>query len=254
MHVHDYKSAFYAWLARAGRRIPIVATSHGQFNDSARLQLYHRIELGLMRRFQQVCVVSAAMLPVLAAAGIPPDRTRLIENGIDTQRYNPACTTPLPPESLGLAPGCFIFGSAMRLAEQKFPVGLVEAYAASRQPAQGPTALVIAGDGPLRDAVLARAQALGVAHEVKLLGARADLAACLASFDVFVLPSLFEGLPLALLEAMAMGRPVLATPVGQVPEVLARLPVDTLKIDRSFTMNMASGPQGLSLVSTIANL
>jgi len=223
LHVHDYKSAFYAWLARAGRALPIIATSHGQFNDSGRLHLYHHIERALMRRFQQVCTVSAEMQPVLVAAGLDASRIRLIENGIDTDRFHPRAE-PLDLSALGMAPDCFVFGAAMRLAEQKFPLGLIEAYAASREATQGPTALVIAGDGPLREAAQARAEALGVAGEVVFLGARKDLERCYARFDVFMLPSLFEGLPLALLEAMSAARPLIVTEVGQIGQVLAGLP------------------------------
>jgi glycosyltransferase involved in cell wall biosynthesis len=113
-------------------------------------------------------------------------------------------------------------GTAMRLAEEKNPVGLVEAYAAAR-PGPGRWALVVAGDGPLRTAMQARAQAHGVADELHLLGACSDLERFYAALDLFVLPSFAEGLPLALLEAMACERPVVATAVGQVPQVLAGL-------------------------------
>ncbi|HSI60541.1 MAG TPA: glycosyltransferase family 4 protein [Ideonella sp.] len=226
LHVHDYKSAFYGWLARSGRALPIVSTSHGQFNDSQRLRLYHRIELMLMRRFERVCAVSDAMTPLLLAAGVAEQRIRVIENGIDTTRFHPQVPA-LERAALGIPPGRFVFGTAMRLAEPKFPLGLVEAYAASRERA-GEAVLMIAGDGPMRAAVQARAAELGVADELILLGARKDLERIYGLFDCFVLPSLSEGLPMALLEAMATARPVIATTVGQVGEVLAGLPATLL--------------------------
>jgi glycosyltransferase involved in cell wall biosynthesis len=223
LHVHDYKSALVAWLARGRRRIPIVATSHGHFATTSSLRAYQRLELWLMRRFDEVCIVSAEMKPVLAAAGVPAHKVHLIENGIDTQRFRPDIA-PLARAEFGIAPDALVFGSAMRLTEQKNPLGFVEAFA--KISADLPRAvLAIAGNGELRDATLARAAQLGVGERVHLVGARNDLDRFYTMLDVFVLPSFYEGLPLALLEAMSAGRRLVATAVGEVPAVLANLPV-----------------------------
>jgi len=223
LHVHDYKSALIAWLARGRRRVPIVATSHGHFATTTNLRAYQRLELWLMRRFDAVCIVSAEMQPMLAAAGVPTHKVRLIENGIDTQRFRPD-VPPLPRAEFGIADDALVFGSAMRLTEQKNPLGFVAAFA--RIAAQLPRAvLAIAGNGELRDATAARAAELGISDRVHLLGARKDLERFYAMLDVFVLPSFYEGLPLALLEAMSAGRRLVATAVGEVPGVLAGLPL-----------------------------
>jgi glycosyltransferase involved in cell wall biosynthesis len=218
LHVHDYKSAFHAWLARGRRRMPIVSTSHGHFPTTANLRLYNRLELALMRRFEHVCVVSKDMLPILARAGIDDKKTQLIENGIDTQRFN-AQTPPLARSEFGIADDAVVFGSAMRLTEQKNPLGLIDAFAKAAERLPN-AALVIAGDGPLRDAVTEHARERSVADRVHLIGARNDLERFYPMLDIFVLPSHYEGLPLALLEAMACERGIVATAVGQVPAVL----------------------------------
>jgi len=218
LHVHDYKSALHAWLARGNRRTPIVITSHGQFSFTPALQLYHRIELQLMRRFDRVCTVSADMQPMLERAGVPRANIRLIENGIDAARFTPS-VPPLARADLGVAADAIVFGAAMRLTEQKNPLGLLAAFA--RVVPQLPRAvLVIAGTGPLREAMLARAGALGVASRVHLLGSVGEMPRYYTLLDVFVLPSLYEGLPLALLEAMAAECRIVATRVGQVGQVL----------------------------------
>ena len=218
LHVHDYKSALVAWLARGRLQVPIVATSHGHFATSANLRVYQRLELWLMRRFDQVCIVSAEMRAMLAAAGVDAGKVHLIENGIDTQRFTPDAVA-LPREELGIAPDALVFGAAMRLTEQKNPLGLIDAFA--RVAREHPrTTLAIAGDGALRPAIEAHVQELALAGRVHLLGARADLERFYAMLDVFVLPSLYEGLPLALLEAMAAARRIVATGVGEVPAVL----------------------------------
>jgi len=223
LHVHDYKSALIAWLARGRRRIPIVATSHGHFATDASLRAYQRLELWLMRRFDAVSIVSTEMRPALTAAGVPAERVHLIQNGIDTQRFRPDAL-PLQRAALGIAPDALVFGAAMRLTAQKNPLGLIDAFATLAR-AQPNAVLAFAGDGELRDAAAARAAERGIAERVHWLGARNDLDRFYTFCDVFVLPSLYEGLPLALLEAMAAARPIAVTAVGEVPAVIEGLGV-----------------------------
>jgi len=223
LHVHDYKSALYAWLARGRRRNPILATAHGQFSSTPSLHLYHRLERSLMRRFDRVCVVADDMRAPLARAGVDPARIVTVENGIDTNRFAPD-VAPLPRRAFGIADGALVFGAAMRLTEQKNPLQLVDAFARVAA-AQPHAVLAIAGDGALRDALRAHADALGVGARVHLLGACPAPERFYTMIDVFVLASLYEGLPLALLEAMAAGRRLAVTRVGQVGDVLAGLDV-----------------------------
>ncbi|MBS0430917.1 MAG: glycosyltransferase [Proteobacteria bacterium] len=221
LHVHGYKSAFYAWLTLRGTR-PVVATLHGPTPISTRLRIYNRIEQWLLRRFDRVCVVSARMREDLIAAGVREERIRLVENGIDTDRFRPD-VAPLPRSGFGIPEAAFVFGASMRLSEEKNPLGLLDAFATVSE--QNPAVwLAIAGDGPLRAEVTRHAERLGIAARVRLLGARDDMERYYPMLDCFVLPSHYEGLPLALLEAMAAARPVVSTNVGQVSAVLAGLP------------------------------
>jgi glycosyltransferase involved in cell wall biosynthesis len=224
LHVHDYKSALNAWIARGRGRTPIVATGHGQFSSTARLHLYHRLELSLMRRFDRVCMVSDEMRPLLVAAGVRDNAIRLIENGIDTDRFSPD-VVPFPRAGFGIAGNAVVFGSAMRLTAQKNVPGLIDAFAQVARDIPA-AVLVIAGEGELREAANARAAALDIAERVRLIGAREEMPRFYAMLDVFVLPSLYEGLPLALLEAMSMARTVVATRTGQVADVLEGLPAE----------------------------
>lgn len=221
LHVHGYKSAFYAWLARRGGTPSLVATMHGHFTDSRSLRLYHALELWLLRGFDRVCAVAAEMQPMLARAGVREQNITLIENGVDTTRFRPD-VAPLSRSECGIPKDAFVFGSAIRLSEQKNPLAMLDAFAAVLK--QAPHCwLALAGDGPLHAAVRARACELGIDGHVRLLGARNDLEHFYPMLDAFVLSSLYEGLPLALLEAMAAARPLLSTAVGQVPEVLGGL-------------------------------
>lgn len=222
LHVHGYKSASYGWLARRGGPMPIVATLHGPTSISHRLRFYNRVEQRLLRRFDKVCAVSSRMREDLIAAGVAGERICLVENGIDTDRFRPD-VAPLLRTDFGIPKNAFVFGASMRLSEEKNPLGLLDAFTEISR--QFPTAwLAIAGDGALRSQTSERAERLGISSRLRLLGARDDMERYYPMLDCFVLPSHYEGLPLALLEAMAAARPVVSTDVGQVPAVLAGLP------------------------------
>ena len=225
LHVHGYKGAFYALRARRGHpETPVVSTLHGWVTNTRALWLYRLLELWMLRRVQRVCIVADTMYQPLRDAGIPAERIRLVENGIDTARFR-ADISGMTRTELGIPEGAFVFGSVMRLSAEKNPLGLLDAFA--RVARDDPRAcLVVAGDGPERGEFEQRAGAAGLAGRIRLLGARKDPERVYPLFDCFVLPSLTEGLPLALLEAMACERPVVASRVGQVAAVLEDLPAE----------------------------
>lgn len=223
MHVHGYKSAFYALRARRGSPgTPIVSTLHGWITNTRALWLYRLLELWMLRRIERVCIVADSMRQPLREAGIPAERIVLVENGIDTTRFSPGGPTSSRGD-FGIPQDAFVFGSVLRLSPEKNPLGLIDAFTRIAQ--QAPHAwLVLAGDGAQGDDVRQRARASGLGDRVRLLGKRDDTERVYPLFDCFVLPSLTEGLPLALLEAMAFELPIVATRVGQVGTVLDGLP------------------------------
>jgi glycosyltransferase involved in cell wall biosynthesis len=144
-------------------------------------------------------------------------RVALIRNGIDLSRYRPGHREAR--ERFGLPTAQRWIGQIARLEEEKDQATLLRAFAVVRD--RHPDArLVIVGDGSLRGALEDLARTLGVEPWVSFLGARSDVADLLPELDVFVLSSIREGLPLALLEAMACGVPVVATAIGNVPRVV----------------------------------
>lgn len=150
----------------------------------------------------------------------PPSKIRTIHYGLD------ANTMPTVPDirnrlraELGLAPDVLVVGSVCRLIEQK---GLVYALQAFRHIADISSAhYVLVGDGPLREALSAQAVSLGIADRVHFLGWRPDARALYPAFDVFLMPSLWEGFGLVILEAMAARLPVIASRVSALPEIVA---------------------------------
>ncbi|MBN8441210.1 MAG: TIGR03088 family PEP-CTERM/XrtA system glycosyltransferase [Thauera sp.] len=150
--------------------------------------------------------------------GIAAARVARICNGVDTARFHPAAhaRTPIPGCPFG-DPAQVLFGTVGRLQSVKDQLTLVRAFArlvARGGPGGDQARLVIAGDGPLRPQVEAEVRASGCADRIWLAGERKDVPDVMRGLDVFVLPSLSEGISNTILEAMASGLPVVATDVG----------------------------------------
>lgn len=161
---------------------------------------------------------------LVASVGVREDRVVQLYNGVDLARFGPQAQPPartmLP---VGFGEDAVVFGTVGRLKGEKDPLNLVRAFEilVGRYPDQRPRLrLVLVGDGPLRAEVEARVAAAGLAEQVWIAGERDDVARLLAELDVFVLPSLGEGISNTILEAMASGLPVVATRVGGNPELV----------------------------------
>lgn len=219
LHVHDYKSAFYAWLATRQRpRVKLVATLHGWVESSQALRLYTTLELALLRRFDALVVVARDQAARLLRAGVPAARIHQVDNGIAL----PAAPSPERVAALrgelDLAGPGPVLAAVARLSPEKNLALLLAAFAAV---ARDDARLLLVGDGPERRALEAQAEALGVQSRVRFAGARADVDDLWGLVDCLALPSLSEGMPLVVLEAMARGIPVVASAVGDVPRLLA---------------------------------
>lgn len=231
LHGHDPKSNWV--IARAqeapghgvepgiGRAsIRRLATLHLYTRRTLPLRLYRRLDLALLRRFDGVVAVTAALAAEVAGA----TRCRVIANGIDGERWRARAAAALPAlrrelAALNGAPAAPLLVAAGRLTRQKGFDLLLEALPALLAEHPG-LLLCLAGEGPERAALAAQAGRLELGNRVRFLGERSDLAALFAAADLFVLPSRSEGSPYVLLEALALGLPVVATAVGDVAEML----------------------------------
>lgn len=215
-HSHEFSMAVYgAWASRRVG-IPHVITMHGGRYYRARLRRRLALRTAIALSAQTVAVSHDLAGRLSHDLWIPRTRIVTIPNGVQ----------PVHPERVMLRNELKL-GSEDRLLVSignLYPVKghehLVDALAllARRHPTLH---LAIAGRGSLADPLSARARAHGLGHRVHFLGLRSDVAAILAAADVFVLPSLSEGLPLALLEAMFARCPIVATDVGEVSIALA---------------------------------
>ena len=215
-HSHEFTMGFYgAWAARLAR-VPHVITMHGSRYYAGRWQ--RRLAL----RWAVASSVSVAAVSHALADSLRRDlwlrrgRVAVVPNGI---RPRQATAAGLRGE-LGLGPGDRLLLSVGNLYPVKGHSDLVAAVA--RLAARFPSLhLAIAGRGELAAALRREARAQSIDERVHLLGLRDDVADLLASADAFVQPSRSEGLPLALLEAMFAGLPIVATRVGEIPAALA---------------------------------
>ncbi len=155
---------------------------------------------------------------LVGTVGVPERKVLTIHNGVDTNRFNDMDRAE-ERQALGIGDDWFVIGSVGRLDPVKDYGSLLEAFAGlcRRHPR---SLLVLAGDGPVRGPLEKHAAELGVTDRVRFLGERDDIPRVLKAFDVFVLPSIAEGMSNAILEAMATGLPVVATAVGGNPELV----------------------------------
>jgi sugar transferase (PEP-CTERM/EpsH1 system associated) len=155
---------------------------------------------------------------LVTVVGIPSAKVLTICNGVDTARFG-AGDAVAARAALALPLDRPVIGTVGRLDPVKDQAGLIEAFARVRR--DHPRALlVIAGDGPCRPQLEALVATLGLGSDVRLLGERKDVPQVLQAMDVFVLPSIAEGISNTVLEAMATGLPVVATRVGGNPELV----------------------------------
>jgi glycosyltransferase involved in cell wall biosynthesis len=221
VHAHEYKTDLLALLLARAERVTPLATVHGWTGHTAKERLYYAVDKRLLAWFPLVIAVSSEIRRVLLRAGARPSRIRTIPNAIDPADFRrDRAREAAVREALGVAPGEVVIGSVGRLARQKRFDLLLDALAIARR-ARPDLRLAIAGEGKERASLEARAARLGLAGAVRLLGHRPDVAEVHHALDVFVQSSDYEGTSNAVLEAMALETPLVATRAGGTADLVA---------------------------------
>jgi glycosyltransferase involved in cell wall biosynthesis/protein-tyrosine-phosphatase len=226
LHTHRYKDTVLGALAAKLAGVPhLVRTMHGMPEP---MRGWAGVKFGAYDVFDRaalwcaadrIVAVSREMAETLRRRGYRRSAIVAIHNGLDLAAVRSTCRPEAVRRALGVPPHTLLIGTIGRLCAVKGQDILLRAAAriVQRYP---DTRVVIAGTGPLQHDLRSLAGTLGLDQRVLFPGAIDQPYDLLSALDIFVLPSLHEGIPMALLEAMAMGKPVVATAVGGVPEVV----------------------------------
>jgi sugar transferase (PEP-CTERM/EpsH1 system associated) len=232
LHSHNAVAHYYGIFASRRLNVEtVINTQHGMAENLAHRRLEWLFKRSMPFTHHAVSVCDAARRQFIRRGIIPKNKAVTVVNGIDLSNARPANAKAKADllSSLGLAPESLVFGTVGRLNPIKDQISLIRAFAGlqgnldanrTHAPAASESVLILVGDGPAREALIAEIEQLKLTQRVRLLGSRDDVPKILASFDVFVLSSLSEGYSLALVEAASAGLPIIATDVGGNAEIV----------------------------------
>jgi glycosyltransferase involved in cell wall biosynthesis len=200
---------------RNGERIPLITTVHNIHS-----KVNYLTAGGILNRASDFVIFESQYeRGRLVARGLRHEKTTVIHSGIDLDRFRPQPKNPDLLREYGLSPESLIIGTIARFSEEKGYPYLLEAFSIVARHMPNAVLLMV-GDGPLQPEIRNRAVALGLQHRVIFAGLQRDVPAYLSLFDLFALASTRESFPLSAREAMASGKPVVATRVGGCHEVV----------------------------------
>jgi len=220
IHSHGYKGDIYSGLLHS-RNVIKISTVHGwsQETEGLRMRIYEYINRKMLLRMDKVIAVSYKLQCELTSLGLSNNKIRLIYNGIDVIQTKKSEDWASLRQQFGIPPEAILLGAVGRLENIKGHLYLLEAIKILRG-TNKMYHLAIAGDGPLREELTNYIHRHHLESCVTLLGFVERIHDFLSMIDVYIMPSLSEGMPLALLEAMSYSKPVVASAVGGINEVI----------------------------------
>jgi glycosyltransferase involved in cell wall biosynthesis len=223
IHVHGTRAFSNVIYAAKRNKLPIVYTVHGwsfnSYQGSIKRWLSILIEGYFTRIASSVINVSNSNRKI-GLNHLPKLNSVVIQNGIDTSKYNPNSSYPTVRENLGVANNQILIAFIARMTRQKDPFTLIRAFSLLSDELKSKITILMVGDGELMFEVTRLTKELHIENKVIFTGFRNDISTLLNNIDIYCLPSLWEGLPLGLLEAMAMKKIVVATNVDGTIEVI----------------------------------
>lgn len=222
VHTHLYHANLYGRLAARGVKLPVIVSVHNTYSRPR----WHRLLINrfLARGTYRITAGSREIEEdILRYDKVPTEKVVRLTNCVDLDRVGSDLSPAQAKIQLGFAPDDIVIGCVGRMEEQKGHRYLLEAFAQLCSRALVPSArlrLLVVGDGRLSQALHATVARLGIAPACNFPGSISRLGDVYRGIDIFVMPSLWEGLSLAMLEAMAAGLPMIATAVGGTREVI----------------------------------
>jgi glycosyltransferase involved in cell wall biosynthesis len=216
---HGYKSALIAWCLRRLNGIPWVALAEGYTSENRRMALYNRLDRWLLRRADRIVAVSHATGEFLQAHGIPAERMTVIANTVDAHDYQLNADRDTLRKVWHIDPDDVLVGVIGRFSPEKGHAVFIQSF--KRVLKEVPNAhAVLVGEGPEEASLRKLVCAEGLEKRVHFGGYHCAMSPVFTALDLVVIPSLSEGIPLVLLEALLHRKPVVATRAGGIPEVL----------------------------------
>jgi glycosyltransferase involved in cell wall biosynthesis len=209
VHAHGYKADIAALLAARGTRAKTVATPHGwSYNSSWQVRLYERLDRASFRFFDAITPLSPELENGLSKRKSVACKLHFIPNGVDLLEVDDI--GPAPAELQALKSKGPVVGYAGQLIARKNLPTLIRAFGAWNR---GDASLILVGDGNQRAELEALAASIGIGSRTLFPGFRQNRLEWIRGFDIFVLPSLAEGVPRCLMEAMALGVATIASDI-----------------------------------------
>jgi glycosyltransferase involved in cell wall biosynthesis len=226
IQTHAAKAHFLLRCSGLGKDTPWIAFHHGYTNTDFRSPIYNNLNRWSLQAPERIVTVSLATKQQLLRHGIAGQRITVVHNAVQVRQHhqiqNDASILRQKKIDLGVLPDEKLILCAGRLSQEKAQIDMVGALIHLRKLRPDlAVRLMIIGDGPERERISQAIQSAGLEKSVVLTGHLKDLTPYYEAADVVAIPSLSEGSPNVLLEAMAFGVPVVATEVGGIPEIVA---------------------------------
>ena len=221
LHLHGYGATTFGRIAGWMRGLPTILHEHANLTDTPWFQ---KVADRMLAPATDIAIAVSKSTAdfVVKARLVPPERVKVVYLGVPLEEFSRIRTVQELAEArhqLGVLQDEFAVGTVTRLHDSKGNEYLVEAAQAVLQK-RPRTRFYLFGEGPLRPALEAQARALGLGDRFVFGGFTRDVARTLSAFDVSVFPSLWEGTPLTVFEALAMGKPIVATDADGLADVL----------------------------------
>jgi glycosyltransferase involved in cell wall biosynthesis len=221
LHLHGYGATTFGRMAGALRRIPTILHEHANLTTTPWFQM---VADRALEPFTDIALAVSSSTAgfVTGPRQIPAPKVKVVYLGVPLEEFSRDRTPreiAAAREDLGIGPGDFAIGTITRLHDSKGNSYLVDA--AARVIAERPSArFYLVGEGPLLADLQAQAARLGLGDRFVFAGFRRDVAQTLSAFDLSVFPSLWEGTPITAFEALAMGKPIVATDADGLLDIL----------------------------------
>src|SRR3954447_21648190 len=230
IHAHLPNAHLLAGMLSRLTETPALATVHGRYLGIRDLEIHKLMQT-------HICVVAKSAYFQAMTLGVPPSKLRFIPNGVDTQVFRPTIRSNHLHSQLKIPPAAPLVGFVGRLSPEKGPSNFIKIAGIAHKKIRN-CHFVLVGDGPMHEKLKEDIDNLGLRKFVHTAGLQTDMPAVYASLDLLVSTSHSEAMPLAILEAMACGLPVIATNVGGV--------MDLVELGRTGFLNSPTDLDGIA--------